>query len=143
MNTKPLVGVLTVFFLACFHSAEAQQSTPRPRSHCAQAFPKISSRSDASTHRHRYYSMPSMPKGNSGLPCRPAHPGAVGFFVMIDRRTKDRAIEPLCARAHAPARPVSLLHVLLADSPLRFAIWSRPIVHRFDKQKFMDILIFR
>jgi hypothetical protein len=65
--------------------------------------------------------MPSMPKGNSGLPCRPAHPRAVGFLVMSDRRTENRVVEPLCARAHAPARPVSLLHVLLAHSPLRFA----------------------
>ncbi len=28
---------------------------------------------------------------------------------MIDQRTKDRVLEPLCARAHASVRPVSLL----------------------------------
>ncbi len=54
--------------------------------------------------------MPSMPKGNSALPCRPAP--AVGFLVMIDRRIENRVVDPLCATAHAPARPVSLVHVL-------------------------------
>ena len=79
---------------------------------------QISSRADAPTHRHRYHSMPSMPKGNSGLFCQPACPCTVGFFVMIDQRTKDRALAPLCARAHASVRPVSLRYVLLADSLL-------------------------
>ena len=65
-------------------------STPRPRSRSAQAPPKISSRADAPTHRHRYHSMPSMPKGNSGLLCQPARPCTMGFFVMIAQRTKDR-----------------------------------------------------
>ena len=103
-------------------------STPRPQSRSAQAPPKISSRADAPTHRHRYHSMPSMPKGNSGLLCQPACPRTMGFFVMIDQRTKNRVLAPLCARAHASVRPVSLLHVLLADSLLRFATRSHPIV---------------
>ena len=89
---------------------------------------KIRLRADASTHRHRYHPMPSMPKGNSGLPCRPARPHTMGFFVMIDQRTKNRPLQTLCARAHASVRPVSLLHVLWADSLLRFATRSRPIV---------------
>ena len=95
-------------------------STPRPQSHCAQAPPKLSSGADAPTHRHRYHSMPPMPKGNSGLSCRPACPCTMGFFVMIDQRTKNRAFEPLRARAHASVRPVPLLHVFFARSLFRF-----------------------
>ena len=103
-------------------------STPRPWSHCAQAPLKISSRADAPTHRHRYHSMPPMPKGNFGLPCRPARPSTMGFFVMIDQRRKDRLFASLYARAHASVRPVLLLHVWLADSLFRFATRSQPIV---------------
>ena len=35
---------------------------------------------------------------------------------MIDQQRKDRVLEPLCPRAHASVRPVSLRYVLLADS---------------------------
>src|SRR5688500_14467980 len=102
-------------------------STPRPRSYCAQACPKIRSHDDTPTYRHRYLSMPSMPNGISGLCCRPAH-RRLEFFVMIDQRTKDRAAAPLGARADASVRPISSLHVLLTDSLLSFAIRSQPIV---------------
>ena len=52
----------------------------------------------------------------AGLPV----PDTMGFFVMIDQRTKNRVPAPLCARAHASVRPVSLLHVLLADISIAF-----------------------
>jgi hypothetical protein len=93
-------------------------STPRAESRSAHAPLKICLRADAPTDRHRYHSMRSMQKGNSGLCCRPAN-RCLGFFVMIDQRTKDRAAAPLSARAHASVRPVLLLHVLLADCLLR------------------------
>ena len=126
MNLRELLGFN--LFLQIQKRSRKVPSTPRPRSRSAQAPLKISSGADAQTHRHRYHSMPSMPKGHSGLPCRPAHPRAMGFFVMIDQRTKNRVPAPLCARAHAPLRPVSLLRVLLANSLFRFATWSQPIV---------------
>ena len=47
---------------------------------------------------------------------------------MIDQRTKDRVLVPLCARVHASVRPVSLRYLLLADSLLSFATRSQPIV---------------
>ena len=47
---------------------------------------------------------------------------------MIDQRRKDRVLEPLCARAHASVRPVSLRYILLADSLWRFATRSQPLV---------------
>ena len=53
----------------------------------AQALLKISSRADAPTHRHRYHSMPSMPKGNSGFPFESVRPHTMGFLVMIAQRT--------------------------------------------------------
>ena len=49
---------------------------------------------------------------------------------MIDQRTKHRVLAPLCARAHASVRPVSLLHVLLADSLLRFATPRNQSLHQ-------------
>lgn len=79
-------------------------STPRPQSRFAQALQKISSRADAPTHRHRYHSMPSLPKGNSGFPFEPAGSRTMGFFVMIAQRTKTRVIPPLCARANVSVR---------------------------------------
>src|SRR6266481_10204926 len=103
-------------------------STPRAESRSAQAPPKISSRADAPTDRYRYHSMPPMPEGNSGLSCRPARLRTMGFFVMIDQRPKTSVLPVLCARAHASVRPVSLCHVLLADSLFRFAARSQPIV---------------
>src|SRR5688572_15088789 len=78
-----------------------------------------------------------MPKGNSGLSCWPTHRG-LGFFLMIDQRTKDRAAAPLCARAHASVRPVSLLYVLLADSLLRLTTRSQPIVASTTARYFRD-----
>ena len=98
------------------------------QSPCAQAPPKISSRDDAPTHRHRYHSMPSMPKGNSSLPCKSACFFTMGLFVMINQPTKNRVLVLLCARAHASVRPVSLIHVLLADSVLRSTTRSQPLV---------------
>ena len=103
-------------------------STPRPQSHCAQAPHTLSSGADAPTHRHRYHPMPSMPKGNSALPCQPACSCTMGFFVMIDQQTKDRAVAPLCARASASVRPVLSLYPFLPRSRLCFATRSRPIV---------------
>jgi len=113
-------------------------STPGPRSRSAQAPRKISSRADASTHRRRYHPVPSLPKGNSGLLCQPACPCTMGFFVMIDQRTKDRAIALLCIRAHASVRPVSLLYLLLADSLLRLTTRSQPIVALKTARHFHD-----
>src|SRR5439155_18101962 len=91
-------------------------STPRPLSYCAEASPKIGSRDDAATYRHRYHSMPSMPKGNSGLSCQPARPHTLGFFVMIAQRTNTRALAPFSARANASVRLVSSFHRFLAHS---------------------------
>ena len=99
-------------------------STLGPQSRSARATRKISSRADASTHRHRYHPVPSLPKGNSGLFCQPAYPRTMGFFVMIDQRTKHRAFASLCAGAHASVRPVLLPLVLL----WRFATRLQPIV---------------
>ena len=103
-------------------------STPRFQSRSAQAPQKVSSRADARTYWHRSYTMPSMPKGNSGLLCQPARPRAMGFFVMIAQRPKTRVFAALCARANTSVRPVSSLHVLLADSLFRFTTQSQPIV---------------
>jgi hypothetical protein len=64
----------------------------------------------------------------------------MGFFVMIDQRSKSRVLEPLCARAYASVRPVLLLHLLLADSLFRFATPSQPIVCVKDCPVFYDEL---
>src|SRR5439155_23048075 len=61
----------------------------------------------------------------------------MGFFVMITQRTKDRPAASLCARAHASVRPVSLLHVLLADSLLRLTR-LQPIVASTTARYFHD-----
>ena len=81
---------------------------------------KISSRADAPTHRHRYHSMPSMPKGNSGLPCQPARPCTMGFFVMIDQRTKNRVFAPLCARAQRIGSPCFITSRLVGRLSIAF-----------------------
>jgi hypothetical protein len=99
-------------------------STLGPGSRSAQTPLKISSGVDAPTHRHRYHSVPPMPKGNSDFPCRPARPRTMGFFVMINQPTKNRVLVLLCARAHASVRPVLLPLVLL----WRFATRLQPIV---------------
>ena len=81
------------------------------------AVPKLPSKlgADAPTDRHRYHSMPSMPKGNSGLPCRPARPHSMGFFVMIAQRTDCQVFPALCTSANTSVRPVSSFYLFSAD----------------------------
>ncbi len=57
---------------------------------------------------------------------------------MIDQRRKDRVLEPLCARAHASVRPVSLRYVLLADSLLAV---RHPLPTTRLRQRWPGILI--
>jgi hypothetical protein len=102
-------------------------ATPKPQSHRAQAPPALSSGVDASTHRHRYLSMPCVPTGHSGLCCRAAH-RCLGFFVTIDQRTNTPVLLSLCARASASVRPVLSRHPFLPRSRLCLATRSRPIV---------------
>ena len=89
-------------------------STPRAESRSAQAPPKISSPADAPTHRHRYHSMPSMPKGNSGFPFESVRPHTMGFFVMIPLRSNTRVLPPLCNSANASVRLVSSFYLFSA-----------------------------
>jgi hypothetical protein len=84
---------------------------PRPWSRCAQAPQKISSRTDARTHRYRYHAMPSMPKGNSGLACRTARPRTMGFFVMIAQRINGHVFPALCNSANASVRLLSSFYL--------------------------------
>jgi Putative transposase len=102
--------------------------TPGPWSRSAQAPLQISPRADAPTHRHRYHSMPPVPKGNSSLPCQPARLCTMGFFVMIAQRPKIHVFAALCAKASASVRPVLSLHPFLPRSRLCFATRSRPIL---------------
>ena len=94
-------------------------STPRFESRSAQAPPKVGSRANARTDRHRSHTMPFMPKGNSGLPCQPSC--TMGFFVMSGQRTNTLVLLSLCARANASVRCVSSLHLSSAHSRLRCA----------------------
>jgi hypothetical protein len=89
-------------------------STPRPRSRCVHAPSKISSRADAPTHRHRYHPMPSLPKGNAGLPCKSTSFFTMGFFVMIPLRTNTCVLLPLCNSATASLRLVSSFYLFSA-----------------------------
>ncbi len=57
---------------------------------------------------------------------------------MIEQQTKDRVVAPLYDRAHASVRPVSLRHVLLADSLLRLTTRSQPIVASTTARYFHD-----
>jgi len=91
-------------------------STPRPLSRCAQAPAKVSSPTHARTHRHRYHSMSSVPKGNAGLVCQSACPRTRGFFVMIAQPTNTPALAPFSARANASVRLVASFHSFLAYS---------------------------
>jgi len=97
-------------------------STPAPRSRSAKTTRKVRLRANAPTHRHRYHSMPSLPSGNSGLFCQLGCHCTVGFFLMIDQRTKNRAFASLYSRAHPSVRAVSRLHPMLAAALLSFAI---------------------
>jgi hypothetical protein len=90
-------------------------------SRSAQAPPEVGSRADARTYRHRSLTMPSMPKGNSGLPCQPARSCTMGFFVMIDQRPNWHVFPTLCTRANASVRRVSSLHLFSAHSRYRCA----------------------
>src|SRR5438093_1132322 len=83
---------------------------------CPQTPAKISSPAYARTHRHRYHSMSSVPKGNAGLVCQSACPRTLGFFVMIAQPTNTRALAPFSARANASVRLVVSFHSFLAYS---------------------------
>jgi hypothetical protein len=99
-------------------------------SRSARATRKISSRADAQTHRHRYLSMPAMPKGNSSLPCQPARLCTMGLFVMINQRTKDPCVcRPLC-QSQRIGSPYSITSPLFAPLSivLRHPVPTNPCV---------------
>ena len=121
-----LLHLIPKGFVRVRHSGVLANRSKSLLSKCRQlldlnpAVPKLPQKSvrpaDARTHRHRYHSMSSVPKGNTGLVCQSACPRTLGFFVMISQRTNTHALAPFSARDNASVRLVSSFHIFLAHS---------------------------